>query len=300
MPGWQDGVIGWSIGPKGSGAPVELDEPLGECRVGIFTVSYHVLLWGRAKQLPDVWILPLGKSSARLVPFEPERWLQIDREDLRRVAMGGDVRLRLDQSPVRFGNYIIERLKDTEVAREVCAICNEPVRTYFRIGSSQACAACTEKFRQKFRTNRTRHYWKALGAGMAASVLAAWIHGALVATADISFGPLLIGAFVAAVIRLAARGTGGLRYKITAISLTYVAGTLPVSLLRPDRVPLWTKVGRGLLLPIGIFRSAGPVAANPTTWTFAVYLALGMFAAWGITPANAAPRISGPFQTKTT
>jgi len=79
MSGWQSGVAGLSIGQKGSGAPIELDEPLGECHVGVFTFSFQVLLWGVAKQLPDVWLFPQDKPTSRLVPFEPERWLLIDR-----------------------------------------------------------------------------------------------------------------------------------------------------------------------------------------------------------------------------
>ena len=106
--------------------------------MGVFTASYQVLLWGRAKKLPEVWLFPQGKSHGMLVPFEPERWLRTDREELARVAMGGDVRLRMDQSPIRLGNYIIETIKSTEVVKEVCAFCNEPLRTYFRVGSPQA------------------------------------------------------------------------------------------------------------------------------------------------------------------
>ena len=68
MTGWQSGVVGWSIGPKGSGAPIEIDEPLSECRVGVFAFSYHVLLWGVAKELPEIWSFPQERSTEKLVP----------------------------------------------------------------------------------------------------------------------------------------------------------------------------------------------------------------------------------------
>ena len=152
MPGWQSGVVGWSIGPKGMGASIELDEPIGDCHVGIFTASFQVLLWGMAKELPNIWLFPQGRSGS-LVPFEPERWRKIDREELGRVAMGGDVRLRFDQSPIRFGNYILESLTTTEISKESCALCNEPLHTYFRVGSQQLCLSCTQKFKQEMIAN---------------------------------------------------------------------------------------------------------------------------------------------------
>ena len=234
MPGWQSGVVGWSIGRKGTGAPIELDEPLVECHVGVFTASYQVLLWGRAKKLPEVWLFPQGKSHGMLVPFEPERWLRTDREELARVAMGGDVRLRMDQSPIRLGNYIIETIKSTEVVKEVCAFCNEPLRTYFRVGSPQACPPCTEKFKQEFRANVAKGYWKALGAGIVASVVCALIHGVLLLAAHVSLGSILIGVLVPTAMKVASKGTGGLKHRMTAVILTYIAGTLPTSFLLPD------------------------------------------------------------------
>jgi hypothetical protein len=148
MPGWQSGVTGWSIWPNGSGAPIELDEPLDECRVGVFSVSFQLLLWGVAKKLPDIWLFPIGMPTSRLVPIEPERWLLVEREDLSRVAMGGNVRLRIDQSPIRFGNFILECLKSTESSEGCCAFCNEPLR---RISAWEVSRPVqrAEKFKQE-------------------------------------------------------------------------------------------------------------------------------------------------------
>src|SRR6185369_9937912 len=98
MNGWQSGIAGWSIGAKGSGASIEVDESLGECHVGVFAFRYQLVLWGQAKDLPEIWLYPQGRPGT-LVPFEPARWLLADREELGRVAMGGDIRVRFDQSP---------------------------------------------------------------------------------------------------------------------------------------------------------------------------------------------------------
>ena len=263
MPGWQTGVLGWSIGPKGSGAVIEVDEPLGDSRIGVFAFSYHVLLWGLAKDLPDVWSFPQERSTAKLVPFEPKRWLQIDREELGRVAMGGNVRLRFDQSPMRLGNYIFESLA-TETSKECCAFCNELLRTYYRVGSQQACPACTERFKQEMQVNLARYYRRALIAGILAAIAGGMIHAALLATLENSLGSILIGILVGMAMRMASNESAGTRYRVTAMGLTLVAGSLP-----------WF-AGRG-------------------TYMSAVYLAVGMFAAWMCTARNARTAIHGPF-----
>jgi hypothetical protein len=276
MSGWQDGIVGWSIGQKGSGAPIELDEPIGECHVGVFSFSFQLLLWGTAKELPDVWLFPQGKSTTGLVPFAPERWLLVDREDLSRVAMGGDVRLRIDQSPIRFGNYLIECLKAAETVKECCAFCNEPLRMYFRVGSQQACPSCTEKFRQDTRANLSRYYRRALRDGIVAAIAGGVIHGIFLAVAHVSFGSIFIGILVGLTMRIASRESAGILYRLTAVILTFVAGSLP-----------WW---RGLL-PFGTLLSSG-------TPMSAMYLAVGMFAAWKVTARNVPTAILGPFESR--
>lgn len=267
MPGWQSGVTGWSIGPKGSSAPIELDEPLDECRVGVFRASFQVLLWGVAKKLPDIWLFPIGMPTSRLVPIEPERWLLVEREDLSRVAMGGNVRLRIDQSPIRFGNYILECLKSTEPSEGCCAFCNKPLRMYFRVGSQQACPACTEKFKKETRADLARYYRRALRDGIVVALAGGVIHGVLLAAAHVSFGSIFIGILVGIAMRIASRESAGIRYQLTAVLLTFVAGSLP-----------WWRS----LVPFGALS--------------AVYLAVGMFAAWTLTARNVPTAIHGPFE----
>ena len=274
MPGWQSGVAGWSIGAKGSGAPIELDEPLDECQIGVFRASFQLLLWGVAKELPNVWLFPMGMSTSRLLPFEPERWLLVDRKDLSRVAMGGNVRLRIDQSPIRFGNYILECLKSVEPSEGRCAFCNEPLRMYFRVGSQQTCPACTEKFKEETRANLARYYRRALRDGIIVAIGGGVIHGVLLAAAHVSFGSMIIGVLVGIVMRIASKESAGLRYQLTAVILTFVAGSLP-----------WW---RGLL-PFGALLSNGTIMS-------AVYLAVGMLAAWTVTARNVPTAIHGPFE----
>ena len=277
MPGWQSGVVGWSIGEKGSGAPIELNQPLGACHVGVFAFTFQELLWGVATELPDVWLFPQERSTGRLVPFEPERWLLIDREELGRVAMGGDVRLRFDQSPIRFGNFILESLHAIESAKERCAFCTELLRTYFRVGTQQACPACTEKFKQEMRARLARYYRRALLSGIVAAIVGGVTHGVLLASANVSFGSILIGFLVGIAMRIASRESAGVRHRLTAVILTFLAGSLP-----------WWRV----LLPWG-------VQGSSDTYLSAVYLAGGMFAAWTVAARNVPTEIHGPFQSKT-
>jgi len=267
MPGWQSGVVGWSIGAKGSGTPIELDEPLGDCRVGIFRASFQVLLWGVAKDLPDIWLFPIGMSTSRLLPIEPERWLLVEREDLRRVAMGGDVRLRIDQSPIRIGNYVLECLKAAVSTEGCCEFCNEPLRMYFRVGSQQLCPACTEKFKEETRTNLARYYRRAVRDGILAAIAGGLIHRVLLAAAHVSFGSILIGVLIGIAMRIASRESAGIRYQVTAVLLTLAAGSQP----------WWRGIGHGSI-------------------TAAVYLAIGMLAAWVVTARNVPTAIHGPFE----
>jgi len=275
MSGWQSGVVGWSLGKKGSGSPIELDETLGECHVGVFTVSYQVLLWGLGKDLPDVWLFPQAKPNHRLVPFNPEQWLLLDREELRRVSMGGDIRLRFDQSPVRFGNYILESLKAPESGDEICAFCSEPLQTYFRVGSQPACAACTQKFKQEMRANLARYYRRAVGMGVAASIISSAIHALLIAAAQVSFGSVLIGIFVGMAMRVSSKESAGTRYRVTAAVLTLLAGAAPWFILKPVEF----QSGTAILM-------------------FALWLAVGIFATWRIASRNVRTEIHGPFQSR--
>jgi hypothetical protein len=263
MPGWQSGVVGWSIGSRGSGAQIEFDETLNGCRIGVFRANFQILLWGSATTLPNVWLFPMGVPTNRLVPIEPERWLLVEREDLSRVAMGGNVRLRIDQSPIRFGNYILECLKTNETTEGCCAFCNEPMKMYFRVGSQQACPACTEKFKQETRASLDRYYRRALRDGILVAVAGGAIHGILLHAANVSFGSIFIGILVGIAMRIASRESAGKRYQWTAVLLTFAAGSLP-----------WW-LGRG-------------------TTMAAIYLAFGMLAAWTVTARNVPTTIHGP------
>jgi len=267
MAGWQDGISGWAIGPKGSRAAIELDEPLGECRVGVFSFTFQLLLWGVAKQLPDVWLYPIGRPPSKLLPLEPERWLLVERDDLRRVAMGGDVRLRIDLGPIRFGNYIIESLGVAGPSDGCCSHCNEPLRMYFRVGSEQVCPDCTEKLKQKRGAELAGFYRRAVCAGIAAAVVGGAIHWTMITAFHVTFGSILIGILVGFAMRVASKDTAEHKHSLTAAILTLVAGSLP----------WWLNTGS--LMSV-------------------LYLVIGVFVAWRITARYVPLVIHGPYQSK--
>lgn len=269
MPGWQSGVLGWSLGEKGSGAPIELNESLRHCHVGVFTYTFQVLLWGVGKELPEVWLFPQARPDTRLVPFNPQQWLQLDREELKRVSMGGDIRLRFDQSPVRFGNYILESLQPLESNKETCSFCDQPLHTYFRVGSQQACPSCAEKFRMEMKANIARNYRRALVVGILSAIAGGGIHSLLVAGASLSIGSILIGVLVGMAMRMASKESAGLRHRVTATALTLLAGFLPLS--------NWSD---SMFLPV-------------------IFLAMGAFASWTVAARNVRTEIHGPYQAQT-
>jgi hypothetical protein len=180
--------------------------------------------------------------------------------------MGGDIRLRFDQAPVRFGDYILESLQSSEPAKDSCAFCNAPLQNYFRVGSQQVCPACTQKFTEEMRANLARNYRRAFGIGIVVAIVGAAIHHLLVAGADVSFGSILIGILVGMAMRAASRESAGVRYRVTAAALTLVAGLLPFAVR-------WSG---DMFMP-------------------ALYLAVGIFAAWALAARDVRTEIQGPF-----
>jgi len=173
---------------------------------------------------------------------------------------------------------------------ERCAFCNAEVRRYYRVGSGIGCLECTDEIRWKLKTNPSRFYLRALVAGIVASIVCGIAYGLLLVGARISFGTVFIGAIVATAMMAVSKGTGGIRYQLTAVALTYLAGTLPWGFLAYDKgVPIWVEVVVGFISPF--YR----IKADPGNLTSVIFLAVGMFVAWRIAGGKPAPGIFGPF-----
>jgi hypothetical protein len=158
---------------------------------------------------------------------------------------------------------------------ERCAFCAAEVRRYYRVGSDIGCAACTEKLGDDLKTNPSRYYGRAVLAGLAASVVCAVAYGMLLIGARISFGSVFIGAIVASAMMAASKGTGGLRYRLTAVALHVSRGKAAPGLLslRPGS-PIWVELAAGFVSPI--YRIQGSSGSMSSV----VFLAIGLFVAW--------------------
>lgn len=97
MPGWNEHVMGWSLGSLGTGSVIEIDEPLDGFELAIFWASNHVILWGHR----------LEKDAAL-----PEIGIQLDDEyrsvDPFQYSKEGQVDVRFDSHPLRIGGHAIE------------------------------------------------------------------------------------------------------------------------------------------------------------------------------------------------
>jgi hypothetical protein len=140
---------------------------------------------------------------------------------------------------------------------------------YFRVGSQQACPACTEKFKQETRSSLDRYYRRALRNGIFVALAGGAIHAFLIAAAQVSIGSMFIGILVGIAMRIASKESAGIRYQLTAVLLTFVAGSLP-----------WWR---------GLIPGTGSMMA-------AIYLTIGMLAAWTVTARNIPTAIQGPFE----
>ena len=118
---------------------------------------------------------------------------------------------------------------------DLCVSCKQKVQTYFRVGSGLCCSACIPNLREALRTNPSRYYWKAAGAGIVASAVCGVIYGSLLVAARTSFGSFFIGVIIATVMRISSNDSGSLRYRLTAVVLTYLAGSLPWGFLFYDK-----------------------------------------------------------------
>jgi hypothetical protein len=92
--------------------------------------------------------------------------------------------------------------------------------------------------------------------------------------------------------RIASNGSGGLRYTLIAVVLTYLAGSLPWGFLLYDKgVTFWQMTIVGLISPI--YRIQG----NSNSMISMAALCVGIGAACTIAGGDAPPGIYGPFES---
>jgi hypothetical protein len=91
--------------------------------------------------------------------------------------------------------------------------------------------------------------------------------------------------------RTAAKGSGSLRYRLTAVVLTYLAASVRWGFILYDkRVSFWMMAFVGLISPI--YR----IQASSNSMISVTALCVGLGAAWTIAGGDAAPGIYVPFE----
>ena len=110
----------------------------------------------------------------------------------------------------------------------VCTLCNHVLGiNYYRINGAVACDGCAFRERQAQPSSHA-NYVRALLFGIGGSILGliAYATFTIVTEIEIGFMSLLVGFLVGKAMKMGSKGSGGSRYQITAIALTYAAVSL--------------------------------------------------------------------------
>ncbi|MEZ4236995.1 MAG: hypothetical protein R3F59_12750 [Myxococcota bacterium] len=97
LPGWNDLVNGWSLGPASTGAQVPVEEPmLLGTRLGIFPASNHVILWGHVPPEHELAPFQIRMSGHRWVEARCSR------------SEADTLYCRFDRGPLRIGDHVVQ------------------------------------------------------------------------------------------------------------------------------------------------------------------------------------------------
>jgi hypothetical protein len=112
-------------------------------------------------------------------------------------------------------------------AGPVCALCQKPITTYYyEAGGQVVCASCKNKVQaSNVRGVAASGFLRATLFGVGGAAAGAAVYYAVLATTGYEIGliAILVGFMVGYAVRLGARGQGGRRYQIMAVTLTYLA-----------------------------------------------------------------------------
>ena len=115
----------------------------------------------------------------------------------------------------------------TQPAGPVCALCQKPITTYYyEAGGQVVCSSCKNKVQaSNVRGVAASGFLRATLFGLGGAAAGAAVYYAVLATTGYEVGliAILVGFMVGYAVRLGARGQGGRRYQIVALTLTYLA-----------------------------------------------------------------------------
>lgn len=124
-----------------------------------------------------------------------------------------------------------------------CAACNQPLTArYYRVNGRMACEGCTEQIRQRLPQDSHSAYVRGLIFGIGAMLvgLAGYAGFTIVTHFYIGYVSLAVGWLIGKAMMKGSNSTGGKRYQITAVILTYAAVSLaaiPIALASRNEQP---------------------------------------------------------------
>jgi hypothetical protein len=114
-------------------------------------------------------------------------------------------------------------------AAQSCASCHTLINgPYYRVNGELKCATCTEIARRELPTDSHARFVRGLLFGIGGAILGLLIYSifGIVTGLVVGYLSLAVGYIVGKAIHMGSRGSGGLRYQIAAVLLTYAAVSL--------------------------------------------------------------------------
>jgi hypothetical protein len=119
---------------------------------------------------------------------------------------------------------------------ELCQFCHQGIGSrYYRVNDAMACAGCAERVRFELPKDTHSRFVRGLLFGIGGAIVGLILYATfeIVTGLIIGYVSLAVGYIVAKAIKMGSRGSGGKKYQIAAVVLTYAAVSLaavPVAL----------------------------------------------------------------------
>jgi len=110
-----------------------------------------------------------------------------------------------------------------------CKTCGQPIKDqYFRVSGALACVSCAMQITGHAKSDSSSTFMKALLFGFGGALVGLILYSAvgIITGLEIGYVSIAVGYLVGRAITMGSSGTGGRRYQISALVLTYAAVSL--------------------------------------------------------------------------
>ena len=148
---------------------------------------------------------------------------------------------------------------------DCCRFCGQPVGgQYYRINDAMACRNCAEKLQESIPRNSHALFVRGLLCGVVGALLGLILYAAVGILTGLVIGymSLGVGYLVAKAMMLGSKGTGGRRYQIAAVVLTYAAVSMAAI---PIGVGLYLKEHKSVEHSQTVQQPSSPQPSQPAT-----------------------------------